>query len=233
MAQANDWLSECRSRHPVCERRRTSELPTRLIQVDEFGGQLRARLVDSKDLSSPTHYLALSYRWREESLKLTVGNEDRMRTSIPLQELCTMFQDALNITRELGFSYIWIFELCIIQDYYERANWEIQGPIESRIYSNSICILSATSFKDGQLRLFPDLSKLEGVHQISNIPSLRQAKSKSWLLIDPYDWVSSIDGGPLGETIWVCQQHAMANLTTYLFTRHTDTIAEKKGVALH
>jgi len=40
-------------------------------------------------------------------------------------KLSKTFQDALTITYELGYQYIWIDSLCIVQD--DRSDWETES----------------------------------------------------------------------------------------------------------
>lgn len=49
-------------------------------------------------------------------------------------------QDAL-ITRKLGFSYLWIDSMCIIQDY--PLDWQRQASMMALVYGNSICNLAS------------------------------------------------------------------------------------------
>jgi len=44
---------------------------------------------------------------------------------IPWENLSKTFQDALTITHELGYQYIWIDSLCIVQD--DKFDWETES----------------------------------------------------------------------------------------------------------
>jgi len=45
-----------------------------------------------------------------------------MKRQIPYRKLCQNFKDAITVTRHLGFQYIWIDSLCIIQDSFD--DWD-------------------------------------------------------------------------------------------------------------
>lgn len=92
-------------------------------------------------------YLTLSHRWGEAvPLKLMEHNLDLFRKDIAWGELPRTFQDAVRITRYLGYSYIWIDSLCIIQD--SKPDWKHEAALMGRIYRNSACNIAASSALD-------------------------------------------------------------------------------------
>ena len=52
-------------------------------------------------------------------------------------ELPHIFREAVRITRHLGFQYLWIDSLCIIQD--SSLDWETEASMMSTVYSDAIC----------------------------------------------------------------------------------------------
>jgi Heterokaryon incompatibility protein (HET) len=69
------------------------------------------------------------------------------KTQIPPNELSATFRDAIDLTRRLGFQYIWIDSLCIIQD--SRADWAVESAKMAIIYANSALTIAATSSASG------------------------------------------------------------------------------------
>jgi Heterokaryon incompatibility protein (HET) len=65
-----------------------------------------------------------------------------------------VFQDAMLTNIELGFSYLWIDSLCIIQNSAGSSDWLSESSTMDRVYRKGICNLSATGFHDGQKGLF-------------------------------------------------------------------------------
>jgi hypothetical protein len=51
----------------------------------------------------------------------------------------------MQLALKLGFRYIWIDSLCIIQD--DAEDWEVQSALMSEIYQNAVLTLAATSSK--------------------------------------------------------------------------------------
>jgi hypothetical protein len=76
-------------------------------------------------------------------IKLTKQLLPDFRVPNPISELPQLLQDAMTITRRLGYQYLWIDVLCIIQGSKEEFGVEIKDMAE--IYSNSaVNIIAAT-----------------------------------------------------------------------------------------
>lgn len=162
LEQARKWLSTCRNEHELCSVKRGLELPTRLAKVERTGQTLFAQLCESQSLASDTEYVTLSHCWgKSPFLTLMKENFHQMKVSIPIALIPQVFQDAILVAIELGFQYIWIDSLCIIQNSDGGVDWLQESPTMDRIYSGSVCNLSATGFYDGRKGLFVSMSKGE------------------------------------------------------------------------
>jgi hypothetical protein len=75
-------------------------------------------------------------------MTLTEEKLPEFRKRVPIQELSNTFQDALYVVAELGFEYIWIDSLCIIQDSHLNKDWEKEAGTMSDIYKNAACNLA-------------------------------------------------------------------------------------------
>jgi hypothetical protein len=62
-------------------------------------------------------------------------NVERRMEGFKLDELPRTFQDAIQVTRELGIKYIWIDSLCIIQD--DPVGWEQESKRMHGIYASA------------------------------------------------------------------------------------------------
>jgi hypothetical protein len=156
--QIRTWLDGCLSTHPESLSPQRYKLPTRVIDVG----------TDSEPISKlfqpsfVTHerYITLSYCWGQQRFLTAVSSNinahlEKLHESILPQN----FSDAIEITRKLGFRYLWIDALCIIQDSAEDKAIEINAM--ERIYSNStltIAVVGATGVADGFLKTKPRLS---------------------------------------------------------------------------
>jgi len=61
--------------------------------------------------------------------------------------LLKSFQDAIRITAAMGFQYVWIDSLCIIQN--DKEDWQRESAKMAAIYHASTITLSATSAENG------------------------------------------------------------------------------------
>lgn len=87
-------------------------------------------------------YLTLSHRWQQvQSLKLTSANFDQLRKGLNIQELPQTFRDAAIVATELGYRYLWIDALCIIQD--DLQDWLDESKRMCTVYRNSCCTIAA------------------------------------------------------------------------------------------
>ncbi|KAK5121834.1 hypothetical protein LTR85_004709 [Meristemomyces frigidus] len=73
---------------------------------------------------------------------------------IPDQALSQTFLDAIEVTRKLGFRYLWVDALCIVQD--DTEDWLREAAQMSSIYEGASLTIAATSSKDGQGGCFYD-----------------------------------------------------------------------------
>ncbi|KAK3395966.1 heterokaryon incompatibility protein-domain-containing protein [Sordaria brevicollis] len=147
------WINYCSRYHPNCNRTtfytentEYTSLPTRLIDVGEADGELAPRLVlTSTSVSRSIKYLTLSHSWAitstDSTLKLTKRNLRDLQKRIPLETLPRTFEEAMKLTRHLGYRYIWIDSLCILQD--SNADWHGEALTMSTIYGNSSCNIAA------------------------------------------------------------------------------------------
>ncbi|KAK1749599.1 heterokaryon incompatibility protein-domain-containing protein [Echria macrotheca] len=97
-------------------------------------------------------YLALSYVWgsdRDPLIAITdnmdaLAEPRSLATSSPLgKQLAPTIRDAMLVTARLGFRYLWVDRLCIVQDDEEHKRQQIQNM--AAIYSNcSLAILAAS-----------------------------------------------------------------------------------------
>jgi hypothetical protein len=123
-ALAQSYLSTCRDEHESCKWRdaestRIGFRPTRLIDV-RGKTDLFVRLVDGPHATTGVGYLTLSYCWGRGSRQHCTTKESVSARyhldGIILSQQPKTIQDAVKVARALGFQYLWVDSLCIIQD---------------------------------------------------------------------------------------------------------------------
>lgn len=143
------WIQDCLANHSQCPLDRLPELPTRIVHVGS-ADQPPFLLITQKDERS--EYLALSHCWGPPekaavTIKTTTATLQQFQTEIPWNMLSNTFRDAILITRRLGFQYLWIDSLCIIQG--DAQDWAIEAAKMASIYANTFLVIAASGAPDG------------------------------------------------------------------------------------
>lgn len=148
MKRAKTWITTCLSDHQDCRdfHDRTVALhrhqrPTRVLDVTDSNTiRLRCDMADEH-----FDYLVLSHMWGKppsQQLLLLTSNLTAFKREVPRAELeaSTTFKEAVRLTRALGYRYLWIDSLCIIQD--SPVDWEFEARRMAIVYGNAVCNLS-------------------------------------------------------------------------------------------
>lgn len=143
-ATARAWLDQCISKHgEACGVRREDnkqKAPTRLIEIHEDVKFLSLVNTPAPDV----RYLILSYCWGKETdgeLKLLKTNEAVLQQRINFQDLPQTVADAVVATCHLGYRYLWVDRLCIVQD--DDDDWYHEAKQMGGYYANADCCLAA------------------------------------------------------------------------------------------
>jgi hypothetical protein len=98
-------LQECLEYHASCLQREktSSNRPSRLRVIDCF-----TRSIVTPPSDSP--YVALSYCWGETHRTVEERQTDMLPAKLP-----ATIEDAILVTRSLGFQYLWVDKYCILQ----------------------------------------------------------------------------------------------------------------------
>ncbi|KAH6663085.1 heterokaryon incompatibility protein-domain-containing protein [Halenospora varia] len=149
MALVQVWLNDCKQNHLLC-RDDSNFIPTRVIDVGSLDDSRQPRLYVTSEKDRCTPYLTLSYCWGEQTqentnLVTTESTFNERQISIPMDELPLCCRDAVKITRKLGFRFIWIDAICIIQEQEMKEDWIKESAQMAQIYANSILTISAGS----------------------------------------------------------------------------------------
>ncbi|RDW95143.1 hypothetical protein BP5796_00906 [Coleophoma crateriformis] len=154
-SMAFSWLNKCENTHKHCSIRDPSFFPTRILYVG--GNDITTVRLQAGVEPSHCRYVALSHCW-EHTKPLTTTNCNLRERSIAIQcsSLPQIFQHAVQITRALEISYLWIDSLCIIQD--SQQDWTKESSQMHKIYSNSSITIAATLYADHDLSILSNQS---------------------------------------------------------------------------
>ena len=88
-------------------------------------------------------YIALSHCWGQTKVLVLMEHMlESMTRGIDWLRLPRTFQDAIVVTRRLGFRYLWIDSLCIIQDSHE--DWIRESETMQNVYANCVLTVAAS-----------------------------------------------------------------------------------------
>lgn len=144
------WIQTCTSSHQSCRPPTSngskSYFPTRLLDLGNHPDD-GIRLIDTAENNPNGAYTTLSHRWGGTNPVHTVReNIEDFKKDIALPLLSKTFRDAIQVTRRLGFRYIWIDSLCIIQD--DADDWAQEAASMGGIYHAAILNIAAASTDD-------------------------------------------------------------------------------------
>lgn len=157
--QVHRWMQTCNSpEHESCHFNASPTpgindqpfLPTRLLDV---GGDSRGpfRVVETKGSRIKGPYATLSHRWAPSMVAATTTAETKRAyfdEGVPWDELGLKFQQAVDMARYIGVSYIWIDSLCIIQD---NVDFRKEGGLMHKVYRHSFCNIALECSEAGKM----------------------------------------------------------------------------------
>ncbi|KAE9370130.1 HET-domain-containing protein, partial [Stipitochalara longipes BDJ] len=147
------WLYICQKSHTKCRQNKAlhRQLPTRLIEVGDTDMDLR--LCETLGLPQESQYLTLSHSWGGKVFTtLTRRNFEEFLSHIPTDSLSKTFREAIVTTRRLGFKYLWVDSLCIIQG--DEVDWTKEASRMEIVYSNSALNIAASAAPNGDFGCF-------------------------------------------------------------------------------
>ncbi|KAK1751356.1 heterokaryon incompatibility protein-domain-containing protein [Echria macrotheca] len=155
------WMDRCKTSHPSCSRTRVnSPLPKRILDLSAPDGKIH--LYESKGETVP--YATLSYCWgKSVALKTTASNYSQHLQGIRLDAFPRTLRECIPLCKSLGFRYLWIDALCIIQD--DPLDWAQQSAAMTAIYhggSLNIAVTDSVDCDEGVVRETAEFSAAIG-----------------------------------------------------------------------
>ncbi|KAF2647367.1 HET-domain-containing protein, partial [Lophiostoma macrostomum CBS 122681] len=149
--------------------------PRRILDLGSGDG---LDIVLRENLGTFASYVCLSHSWGgQQPLKTTMRSLRDFQNKITWSSLPRLFQDAVTCTRKIGFRYLWIDSLCIIQD--DPTDWMEQSACMVDIYRNGALTLAAACSTGAHDSLFRRLSRK---HQLRQLDSGGYPLVRAWVL---------------------------------------------------
>ncbi|KAI0865889.1 hypothetical protein F4860DRAFT_526273 [Xylaria cubensis] len=200
---ARAWLENCQTHHSACSEEKEANplLPLRVIDVGNETTEPRLHVNNGE--RAP--YLALSYCWGHSgNLTMTKRSLRNFTKVIPLSSLPLTLCDAVLATRQLGFRFLWVDALCIVQD--DMNDWEREAAKMRAIYANATITLSAHDSDSTQGGLYrPRQKRLTSPVQVS----LRAHKTGFYVL-PVHGEKELLTPGPVNTRAWTLQEQMLS-----------------------
>ncbi|KAL0264280.1 hypothetical protein SLS55_000227 [Diplodia seriata] len=241
-----EWLSTCLNYHPSCTRTlskstidETAEpvLPTRVIDVAPPDGSANVRLLEP--MGGSGRYVTLSHCWGPRDrhpLTTTKATLPQHLTEISWHRLPKTFRDAITVVRALGFRYIWIDSLCIVQD--DHHDWLRESEQMGMIYERAVLTIAACHATDSTEGCFFDRPPSRPAVQLPywNAEGKQDGHMYGTLLPVNYHSISP-EFSPLSERAWATQARntrwkiIVEKYSARKLTNATDRLVALKGLA--
>lgn len=211
LSLAKHWLDDCLRKHRSCTSTGSGFLPTRLLDVGGSPSSGTIRLALSHALPAGTPYLTLSYCWgRGKPVVLTGASLPSFLEKIDVTSLPKTIADSIDITRRLGYRYLWVDSLCIIQD--SKEDWKYEAARMGQVYSNSTLTIAATSSASNDQGCYKRRNPLGYLPcRISGSPSNGVYACPEWKSRDlnmiQEEWIQQ---APLNTRAWVVQERLLS-----------------------
>ncbi|KAF2116106.1 heterokaryon incompatibility protein-domain-containing protein [Lophiotrema nucula] len=153
------WIEECCNGHEsICSKGAISDkwmLPSRLIDVGRSKQFDDIRVIE-QNADALSKYVALSYCWGKEGnpLRATKSSLSQLQQQITWQTIPKTIQDAIIVVRRMGYSYLWVDALCIIQD--DDGDFRRELNKMAGIYSHAHFTIAAVGAESSEQGFLPE-----------------------------------------------------------------------------
>ncbi|OAL01642.1 HET-domain-containing protein [Phaeosphaeriaceae sp. SRC1lsM3a] len=132
----------------------------------------------SKD--KPFAYVTMTHRWTGNVLKTTQASLSQHLAKIPFDSLSTTFQEGVMLARQLGYRYLWIDSLCIIQDFAD--DWASESEIMCDVYMNAVLNIADATPSPLEHRKLQQTDRFSGRTDNRYEFYAGQLESRGWVL---------------------------------------------------
>jgi len=212
MSTIRRWARHCDESHATCRYGGTSRspgalpsLPTRVLDVGS-PDQSPTLFVSN---GATGEYAALSHCWGGGVQRVTTkANYVAHQREIDPSSLSKTFQESMVVTRSLGFRYLWIDSLCIIQD--DEEDWRREAERMGDVYERAYCTIAAAAAPSGDIGCFAQ----ERAHDDQIVLLLRGRETTVpgavyLAKLRGPGW-THFDQGPLFSRAWVVQERLLS-----------------------
>ncbi|PLB53432.1 HET domain protein [Aspergillus steynii IBT 23096] len=192
LRQIRSWVSECAG-HTNCTKPEPVSLPRAIIEIPSDAKEPPKVCLSEGKTGS---YVVLSY-CSDNTPPLPVSETTNFPISLDVQSLPKTVTDAIEVTRRLGYQYLWVDALCMT-----GHNWDKELSAFISIYNQAELMLSATNGEDANSGMLHDRHVLYS-------PGLGPDKNR-YLRQELLRWESDLEKSPLEKRGWPFIERALA-----------------------
>lgn len=204
-------LNKCETSHARCQALSSKPLPSRLVHIpSDYLSSQQVRLYVTPKEGQLGRYVALSYCWGgPQTFSLKQDNLDRLQhEATHASALPQTLQDAILVTHHLGFEYLWIDALCIIQDSAEDK-WREIAEMQNTYQSAAVTVAAATASAVDQ-GFLNTTTKFSSRYTFCSVPmtltnGTRGEQLKGTLTISPQH-IQNTKDFPINKRGWTYQE---------------------------
>jgi hypothetical protein len=220
-----DQLQTCAREHQACGLEAASRqdfMPRRVLDIGttddgslETFARAPVRLVESNEIVGERIYVSLSHRWSADGQTIVTKQStyEKHRSAIAFKDLDTIYQDAVHVLRRLGFRYLWIDSLCIIQD--DLEDWRVESKTMAKVYGEALFTFAWQSGMTAPI----SIRSLQGqCHLVSDPHTIPLIFAQAPI---PHIWETHeyLTRFPLSSRGWVYQERLLSRRVVH-FTEH-------------
>lgn len=201
-ALIKSWIDLCVKDHELCRDNHGSDGEFRnLIKQSYFGvvdvADMQLKSLPLKEDGSPEPYVALSYVWGQKVQDEPTYTTNRRTVMTHIlhggletawERLPRTIQDAMLLVSRLGYRYLWIDSLCIVQD--SKSSWQLNASAMHLVYGNAQFTICAADGEDSSVGLRAVKPVLRTMRPVA---SPREAMAS---VFDPED-LNEVDSQPM------------------------------------
>ncbi|KAI5860078.1 heterokaryon incompatibility protein-domain-containing protein [Durotheca rogersii] len=229
LALVKRWFDICVRNHEDCRiTHGTKKGFMELIEGTYFGVidvvDMRLKSLPLDRSLRPERFVALSYVWgpRESdddmSYVTTQSNViDRMRHNglrKIIHNLPKTLRDAMSLVFHLGYRYLWIDSLCIVQDF--ESSWRLNSQAMHLVYGNADFTICAADGKNSSAGLraastiLPGRSRESTSNRVLNTEPLSEDVSDTVRLIATRSLEATINDSEWNQRAWTFQERVLS-----------------------
>jgi hypothetical protein len=220
LALIRKWVVDCSKEHIEClhssslgrdadcafKKPNHPPLPTRVIDVGPTDGSHNPFIWVTE--GSYGEYLSLSHCWgKTKPFTTTLATLEERKTGFTMEMLPKTFQDAIFITRSVGFRYLWIDSLCIIQD--SPADWSHESSRMANIYADAFFTIAATASPNSQTG-FLSPRKSGATVELSYKDPQSEKIGHAYIYPDILSFKDPVRRSPLNVRGWTLQERILS-----------------------